>query len=58
MIIDLRENGLAALSGGRESLLTFSFIFVRENSKASNEEKLKHYFWRFCYERENQKVYG
>ena len=27
MIIDLRENGLAALNGGRESLLTFSFIF-------------------------------
>ena len=28
MIIDLRKNGLAALSGGRESLLTFSFIFL------------------------------
>ena len=58
MIIDLRENGLAALNGGRESLLTFSFIFVRENNKASNEEKLKHYFWRYCYEKQITEIYG
>ena len=33
-------------------------FFIREKNKASNEEKLKHYFWRYCYEKQITEIYG
>lgn len=40
-MINLRENGLAALNGGRESLLGFSFFAYKTNAYIGGDDMLK-----------------